>query len=55
MAFGPENTLRIALVFQGLAAGGGHLVAFLTWLAASPQDFSVENAVRIASVPARHF
>src|SRR5262249_9395639 len=45
MAFGPENTLRIAMVFQGLDQQQAEDIwqPFLTWLAAAPQDFSVEN------------
>jgi FAD/FMN-containing dehydrogenase len=57
MAFGPGNTLRIAMVFQGLdqQQAEDNWRPFLAWLAGAPQDFSVENAVRIASAPARHF
>jgi FAD/FMN-containing dehydrogenase len=57
MVFGPGNTLRIAMVFQGLDQQRAEDIwrPFLTWLAGAPQDFSVENAVRIASMPARHF
>jgi len=57
MAFGPGNALRIAMVFQGLDQQQAEDVwrPFLTWVAGAPQDFTVEHAVRIASVPARHF
>jgi hypothetical protein len=57
MVFGPGNTLRIAMVFQGLDQQQAEEVwkPFLTWLAGSTQDVSVEDAIKIASVPARHF
>src|SRR5919108_126509 len=56
MAFGPGNTLRIAMVFQGLDQQQAEDVwrPFRTWVAASPQEFAVENAMQIVSVPARH-
>src|SRR5262249_35799233 len=49
MAFGPENTLKIAMVFQGLDQQQAEDIwrPFLTWVASSPQDLSEENAVRI--------
>jgi len=56
MVFGPGNTLRIAMVFQGLDQQQAEDVwrPFRTWVAASPQEFAVENAIQIVSVLARH-
>ena len=56
MVFGPGNTLRIAMVFQGLDQQQAEDVwrPFRTWVTASPQEFAVENTIQIVSVPARH-
>jgi FAD/FMN-containing dehydrogenase len=56
MVFGLGNTLRIAMVFQGLDQQQAEDVwrPFRAWVAASPQEFVVENAMQIVSVPARH-
>ena len=56
IVFEPDNAIRIAMVFQGLdqQQAEGAWKPFLDWLAASKQDFSIENAVTIVSLPARH-
>jgi FAD/FMN-containing dehydrogenase len=57
IAFRPGNILAIAMVFQGLDQQQAEAIwrPFLDWLAASPQDFSIESAPWIAAVPARQF
>lgn len=56
IVFEPGNAVRIAMVFQGLDQQQAESVwkPFLDWLAASKQDFSIENAVTFVSLPARH-
>src|SRR5262249_18452249 len=56
MVFGPGNTLRVAMVFQGLDQQQAEDVwrPFRTWVTASPQEFAVENSIQIVSVLARH-
>ena len=53
----PGNTIRIAMVFQGLDRQQASSVwrPLLDWLADSPQDFSIEKEVVIVDVPAQHF
>src|SRR5437867_944926 len=55
--FRPDNTLEIAMVFQGLDRQQASSVwrPLLDWLADSPQDFSIEKEVVIVDVPAQHF
>jgi FAD/FMN-containing dehydrogenase len=57
IAFRPDNTLAIAMVFQGLDQQQAETIwrPFLDWLAGSRQDFSIESAPWIAAVPARYF
>jgi FAD/FMN-containing dehydrogenase len=54
--FEPGNAIRIAMVFQGLDQQQAEAAwkPFLDWLAASSQHYSVENALTILSLPARH-
>src|SRR5262249_56997922 len=55
--FEPDNTIRIGMVFQGLNRRQAESVwrPFLAWVAEAPQDYSIEQAVTILDVPARHF
>jgi FAD/FMN-containing dehydrogenase len=57
IAFRPGNVLALAMVFQGLDQQQAETIwrPFLDWLAAAPQDFSMESAPWIAAVPARRF
>jgi FAD/FMN-containing dehydrogenase len=57
IAFQPGNVLAIGMVFQGLDQQQAETIwrPFLDWLAGSPQDFSIESAPWIASLPARRF
>ena len=57
MAFRRDNVASVSMVSQGLEQGQPEAVwrPFLTWLAERPNDFSLEAAPVILSVPARHF
>jgi FAD/FMN-containing dehydrogenase len=57
IVFRPGNVLALAMVFQGLDRQQAEAVwrPFLDWVAASPQDFVVEEPPRIVAVPARRF
>jgi FAD/FMN-containing dehydrogenase len=54
--FGPGNSLRISMVFQGLNRQQATDVwrPFIDWVKAAPQDFSIEEEV-IIDIPARQF
>jgi len=56
LIFGPGNTMRISMVFQGLDQQQAEETwrPFREWLAASTHDFSIEDPVRLLTVPARH-
>ena len=55
-ALRPDNTLDVAMVFQGI----GKLQAdelwrpFFDWVAAAPREFSLAQPTRILEIPARH-
>jgi FAD/FMN-containing dehydrogenase len=53
----PGNRLIIAMVFQGLDQQQAEATwrPFLDWLAASPQDFTLESPLRVLAAPARRF
>ncbi len=57
VAFRPDNTVTISMVFQGLSQLEAQTVwrPFLDWLAQSGQDFSLARPPFIAGLPARHF
>jgi FAD/FMN-containing dehydrogenase len=57
IAFGADNTVRIAMVFQGLdqAEAASVWTAFRSSLEVTRNDFSVETPFSIISAPARHF
>ncbi len=54
---GPDNSLVLAMVFQGFDSGTAERVwaPFLDWARASPADYKFTTPMRIVSVPARHF
>jgi FAD/FMN-containing dehydrogenase len=56
-SFRPDNSLRIAMVFQGLDRQQAAAVwkPFFDWVAASDGDFSVQSPPAIAAIPARNF
>jgi len=56
-AFGPDNSLRIAMVFQGLDRQQAAAVwkPFFDWVTASDGDFIVQPPPAIAAIPARNF
>jgi FAD/FMN-containing dehydrogenase len=56
-SFSPDNTLRIAMVFQGLSQQQAAELwrPFFDWVAASPQDFTLASPPIIAALPAQHF
>ncbi len=57
VAFRPNNTLSVNMVFQGLEQQQAENVwrPFFNWIAGSPQDFTMASAPRMASIPARNF
>ena len=57
IAFRPDNVLSIAMVFQGLDRRQAEATwqPFLAWLAASPQDFSLDSAPTVIALPALRF
>ena len=57
IAFRPGNVLAITMVFQGLDQQQAEAIwrPFFDWLAASPQDFSIESEPMVVAVPARGF
>jgi FAD/FMN-containing dehydrogenase len=57
IVFRPGNVLSVSMVFQGLRKQSAEMIwqPFLSWLAASPQDFTFVSPPVIVTVPARHF
>jgi FAD/FMN-containing dehydrogenase len=57
LVFGRGNTVRIAMVFQGLDRPSAERVwhPFLDWVTRSPQDFAIEPPLTILDAPARRF
>lgn len=57
LRFRPNNTLDIAMVFQGLDQAGAEAVwrPFLDGLAASPQEFRIASPLQVLAAPARRF
>ena len=57
LVFGRGNTVRIAMVFQGLdrPSAGRVWHPFLDWVTRSPQDFAIEPPLTILDAPARRF
>jgi FAD/FMN-containing dehydrogenase len=57
LVFGPGNTVRIAMVFQGLDRASAERVwqPFQEWITRSPQAFAFEPPLMILDAPARRF
>ena len=57
IGFRPTNVLVIAMVHQGLSQQQAETIwrPFFEWVAAAPQDFTMEPAPFIAALPARQF
>jgi FAD/FMN-containing dehydrogenase len=57
IALGPDNTLKLSMVCQGLenAPAGAVWLPFFDWVKASPQDFSLSGSHGAGAIPARHF
>ncbi len=57
LVFGPGNTVRIAMVFQGLDRASAERVwqPFQQWITRSPQEFAFEPRPMILDAPARRF
>jgi hypothetical protein len=57
MAFRPDNTLAVAMVFQGLGRDAAQAVwrPFLDWIASAPQDFAIESGPTFLALPGREF
>jgi len=57
VAFHPNNTLSVTMVFQGIDKERAQNVwrPFFDWIARSPQDFTMTSAPKMGSIPARNF
>jgi FAD/FMN-containing dehydrogenase len=57
LVFGRGNTVRIAMVCQGLDRPSAERIwqPFLDWVTRSPQDFAIEQPLTILDAPARRF
>jgi FAD/FMN-containing dehydrogenase len=57
LLFGRDNTVRIAMVFQGLDRPDAERAwqPFLDWVARSPRDLVIEQPLTILAAPARRF
>ena len=57
IVFGRDNSMRVAMVLQGLDQAAAEAVwrPFMAALANAPNDFAVEEPLRILAAPARHF
>jgi FAD/FMN-containing dehydrogenase len=55
--FGPDNTVTISMVFQGLNRQQAESIwrPFLDWVIGAPEDFSMEREIVTLVIPARHF
>jgi FAD/FMN-containing dehydrogenase len=55
--FGTDNTVRIFMVFQGLQQADAEAVwaPYMATLAASPNDFMIEQPLSVRAVPAHRF
>jgi FAD/FMN-containing dehydrogenase len=54
--FGPNHTLELGMVFQGLSRQEAENTwrPFLDWVAGAPRDFTLHAPVEILDIPARH-
>ena len=57
IAFRPDNSLAISMVFQGLGQEQAEAIwrPFRDWVAKSPQDFNITSGPMVLVAPARHF
>jgi FAD binding domain/Berberine and berberine like len=57
ISLGPENTMLVHMVFQGLNQSDAEATwrPFLDSLAASPQEYAMEPVPKIVAIPARHY
>lgn len=55
--FEPDNSLQLAMVFQGLNQQQAKQVwqPFLSWVAGKTEDYAFEEPVEIVAIPAKHF
>ena len=55
-AFRPDNTLDVAMLFQGMDKSQAAEVwrPFFDWVAAAPQEYSLAQPTQVADIPARH-
>lgn len=56
VAMRPDNTLEVAMVFQGLDQAGAAVAwqPFLDWIASRPQDYALTTPAHVVALPARH-
>ena len=54
--FGPDNTLEVQMVFQGLSRPQAEGVwrPFVEWVNSAPQDYSWERPLQVVAFPARY-
>ena len=57
IAFEPGRAAEVFMVFQGLDQGAAEAIwrPFADWVAAAPEDFSVEQPLVVLAAPARRF
>jgi FAD/FMN-containing dehydrogenase len=57
IGLGPDNTLKLSMVCQGLDSvqAGAVWLPFFDWVKASPQDFSLSGNHGAGAIPARRF
>jgi FAD/FMN-containing dehydrogenase len=57
IVFGRDNSVRVAMVLQGLDQSAAEAVwrPFMTALSNAPDDFAIEEPLRVLAAPARHF
>lgn len=57
MAFRPDNTFAVAMVFQGLSRDAAQSVwrPFLDWVASAPEDFVMGSGPTFLALPGREF
>ena len=55
--FEPDNSIQLAMVFQGLNQAQAQEVwqPFLSWVASKTQDYTFQQPVKVAAIPAKHF
>lgn len=55
--FEPDNSIQLAMVFQGLNQAQAQEVwqPFLSWVASKTQEYTFQQPLKVAAIPAKHF